>query len=135
MIYKEINFKMAPLLYNLEFEDSITLVGGDSGTGKTFLYNMLEDLRLTEEFSAIHLYNYKTADRIEEITELRNSFIVMDNADILLTDALRHFINFEPTNQYMLFSRQCSGLFVSKKSFKHLVRRGFRITLDDDFTL
>lgn len=131
MIYKEINFKMAPLLYNLEFEDSITLVGGDSGTGKTFLYSMLEDLRLTEEFSAIHLYNYKTADRIKEIFELRNCFIVIDNAAIILNNELKRFINFEPSNQYMLFGRNCTGLNVSKKSFKYLTRKGNKITLED----
>ena len=35
MIYKEIKFEASPFLYELFFEDRITLVGGDSGTGKT----------------------------------------------------------------------------------------------------
>ena len=43
MNYKNVIFNAEPLLYNLEFDDRITLVGGDSGTGKTFLYGMLED--------------------------------------------------------------------------------------------
>ena len=43
MIYKNITFKADPFSYNLEFDDRITLVGGDSGTGKTVLYEMLED--------------------------------------------------------------------------------------------
>ena len=38
MIYKNITFKADPFSYNLEFDDRITLVGGDSGTGKTVLY-------------------------------------------------------------------------------------------------
>lgn len=50
MIYKNITFKADPFSYNLEFDDRITLVGGDSGTGKTVLYEMLEDLRLTNEY-------------------------------------------------------------------------------------
>ncbi|WP_243015744.1 hypothetical protein [Dorea formicigenerans] len=50
MIYKNITFKADPFLYNLEFDDRITLVGGDSGTDKTVLYEMLEDLRLTDEY-------------------------------------------------------------------------------------
>ena len=37
MIYKNIIFEAAPFLYDLEFDDRITLVGGDSGTGKTGL--------------------------------------------------------------------------------------------------
>lgn len=43
MIYKGIIFKAEPFSYNLEFDDRITLVGGDSDTGKTFFYGMLED--------------------------------------------------------------------------------------------
>ena len=48
MIYKNIRFKAAPFSYDLTFDDRITLVGGDSGTGKTVLYEMLEDIRLTD---------------------------------------------------------------------------------------
>lgn len=132
MIYSSIKFRMEPFHYDLEFQDEITLVGGDSGVGKTFLYSVLEDIRLTEEYSAIHLYNYKTSDRIKEIFELRNCFIVIDNAAILLNDELKKFINFESSNQYMLFGRNCAGLNVSKKSFKYLTRKGNKITLEDE---
>lgn len=131
MIYSSIKFRMEPFHYDLEFQDEITLVGGDSGVGKTFLYSVLEDIRLTEEYSAIHLYNYKTADRIKEIFELRNCFIVIDNAAIILNNELKRFINFEPSNQYILFGRNCTGLNVSKKSFKYLTRKGNKITLED----
>lgn len=131
MIYSSIKFRMEPFHYDLEFQDEITLVGGDSGVGKTFLYSVLEDIRLTEEYSAIHLYNYKTADRIKEIFELRKCFIVIDNAAIILNNELKRFINFEPSNQYMLFGRNCTGLNVSKKSFKYLTRKGNKITLED----
>lgn len=56
MIYKNITFKAAPFSYDLTFDDRITLVGGDSGTGKTVLYEMLEDIRLTDEYKAIKLH-------------------------------------------------------------------------------
>ena len=58
MIYKNITFEAAPFSYDLTFDDRITLVGGDSGTGKTVLYEMLEDIRLTDEYKAIRLFNY-----------------------------------------------------------------------------
>lgn len=57
MIYNTIRFQAAPFLYSLEFTERITLVRGDSATGKTYLYQMLEDLRLTEEYRAIKLFN------------------------------------------------------------------------------
>lgn len=59
MIYKNITFQAAPFSYDLSFDDRITLVGGDSGTGKTVLYEMLEDLRQTDAYHAIKLFNYR----------------------------------------------------------------------------
>ena len=80
MIYKNITFKADPFSYDLEFEDRITLVGGDSGTGKTVLYEMLEDIRLTDEYKTIKLFNYKSDDFLKAIKKCRDSFIVVDNS-------------------------------------------------------
>ena len=94
MIYKNIAFKADPFSYDLVFDDRITLVGGDSGTGKTVLYEMLEDLRLTDEYKAIKLFNYKSDNLLESIKQCRDSFIVIDNADIMIDDDIRKFINY-----------------------------------------
>ena len=118
MIYKNIKFKADPFSYDLEFDDRITLVGGDSGTGKTVLYEMLEDIRLTDEYKAIK--------------QCRDSFIVIDNADCLINDDVRRFINFELSNQYMLFLRNCDGLNVSDESFKVLKFDNNRIILEEE---
>lgn len=132
MVYKNIAFKTAPFSYDLVFDDRITLVGGDSGSGKTVLYEMLEDLRFTEEYKAIKLFNYKSDNLTESIKLCRGNFIVIDNADIMLDDTIRKFINFEFSNQYMLFLRNCDGLNVSDKSFKVLRFDHNRITLDEE---
>lgn len=132
MVYKNIVFKAVPFSYDLVFDDRITLVGGDSGTGKTVLYEMLEDLRLTDEYKAIKLFNYKSDNLLETIKQCRDSFIVIDNADILIDDDIRRFINFEFSNQYMLFLRNCDGLNVSDKSFKVLILEDNRITLEEE---
>ena len=132
MIDKNITFKAAPFSYDLTFDHRITLVGGDSGTGKTVLYEMLEDIRLTDEHKAIKLFNYKSDDFLEAIKQCRNSFIVIDNADCMINDDVRRFINFELSNQYMLFLRNCDGLNVSDKSFKVLKFDNNRITLEEE---
>ena len=132
MIFKNITFKADPFSYDLVFDDRIILVGGDSSTGKTVLYEMLEDLRLTDEYKAIKLFNYKSDNILESIKKCRNSFIVIDNADILINDEIRRFINFEFSNQYMLFLRNCDGLNVSDKSFKVLKLEDNRITLEEE---
>lgn len=132
MIYKNIVFKADPFSYDLMFDDRITLVGGKSGTGKTVLYEMLEDLRLTDEYKVIKLFNYKSDNLIESIKQCRDNFIVIDNADILIDDDIRRFINFEFSNQYMLFLRNCDGLNVSDKSFKVLHFDDNKITLEEE---
>lgn len=132
MVYKNIAFQAAPFSYDLVFEDRITLVGGDSGTGKTVLYEMLEDLKLTNEYHALKLFNYKSENILENLEKCRNNFIVIDNADILIDDDIRRFINFEFSNQYMLFLRNCDGLNVSDKSFKVLKLEDNKITLEEE---
>lgn len=92
MIYKSITFKAAPFSYDLEFDDRITLVGGDSGVGKTVLYEMLEDIRLTDEYKAIRLFNYRSDDFQEAIKQCRDSFIVVDNADNLIMMKLENLL-------------------------------------------
>ena len=132
MIYKNITFKADPFSYDLMFDDRITLVGGDSGTGKTVLYEILEDLRFTDEYKAIKLFNYKSDNLLEAVKQCRDNFIVIDNADILINDEIRRFINFEFSNQYMLFLRNSDGLNVSDKSFKVLKLEDNRITLEEE---
>ena len=131
MIYKSITFKADPFLYDLQFDDRITLVGGDSGTGKTVLYEMLEDIRLTDEYSAIKLFNYKSDNFLGTLKRCKDRFVVIDNADNLINDDVRRFINFEVSNQYMLFLRNCDGLNVSDKSFKVLQCDNNRIMLEE----
>ena len=132
MIYNKIVFQADPFSYNLVFDDRITLVGGDSGTGKTVLYDILEDLRQTEAYNAIKLFNYKSEDVLGKLKQCRNNFIVIDNADILMDDEMRRFINFEFSNQYMLFLRNCDGLNVSDKSFKVMKFENNMITLEEE---
>lgn len=132
MIYKSIVFKADPFSYDLEFNDRITLVGGDSGTGKTVLYEILEDLRLTDAYKNIKLFNYRSDNFEDSIKQCKDNFIVIDNADILINDEVRMFINFEFSNQYMLFLRNCDGLNVSDKSFKILELDHNRITLEEE---
>ena len=75
---------------------------------------------------------FKSDNFSESIEQCRDSFIVVDNADNLINDEIRRFINFEPSNQYMLFLRNCDGLNVSDKSFKVLKFDNNRITLEEE---
>lgn len=135
MIYNSIEFKAAPFLYFLEFADRITLVRGDSATGKTYLYNMLEDLRLLEEYQAIKLFNYKSEEFHENLKKCRNRFVVVDNADLILDNEDRRFINFDSSNQYMLFARNCDGLNLSAGSFMLLNENDYKVSLKRELVI
>ncbi len=130
MIYNIIKFDAAPFSYFLEFADRITLVRGDSATGKTYLYQMLEDLRMTKEYQAIKLFNYKTEDFHENLKKCHDRFVVIDNADLLLDDEDRRFINFDSSNQYLLFARNCDGLNLSAGSFMLLHENDYKVSLE-----
>ena len=49
-----------------------------------------------------------------------------------MNDEVRKFINFELSNQYMLFLRNCDGLNVSDKSFKVMKFDNNKITLEEE---
>ena len=135
MIYKTIEFEAIPFFYRLEFGSRITLVRGDSATGKTYLYQVLEDLKLTDKYSALKLFNYKSDDFHSGLQGCRNRFVVIDNADILLDEQDRRFINFERSNQYLLFLRNCDGLNLSAESFTILKEDNYKVTLQRELVM
>lgn len=132
MIYDKISFQMNPFKYDLRFTDRITLVRGDSATGKTYLYQMLEDVRQIEQYHAIKLFNYQSEDFHEALQACRNRFIVIDNADIILEEEDIKFINFEKSNQYLLFLRNCDGINASADSFTILCEEKYHISLEKE---
>lgn len=48
------------------------------------------------------------------VIDRSNNVIVIDNADCLINDDVRRSINFELSNQYMLFLQNCDGFNVLK---------------------
>ena len=105
MIYQAIEFQASPFRYDLRFSDRITLVRGDSATGKTYLYQLLEDVKQLERYRDIRLqtrfWRRKTG------------------ASLIL----------KKSNQYLLFARNCDGLNVSADSFTILQERDCVISL------
>ena len=89
-------------------------------------------IKLFIKITYIKLFNYRSENIQEDLETCRNNFIVIDNADILINDEIRRFINFEFSNQYMLFLRNYDGLNVSDKSFKVLELVDNKITLEEE---
>lgn len=116
ILYKNLSVKAGTKVYQLEFKNRITIVMGDSGNGKTYLYKFLEEYRGTDGYEDVVLFNYKSDDFHKRLQGMEKKFIVIDNADIILDDADKQFINFHKENQFLLFKRDFTNLFVNPTS-------------------
>ncbi len=83
----------------------------------------LNDIVITRK-GALHVINFNIY--------VNGQLLSTYNADGMINDDVRRFINFELSNQYMLFLRNCDGLNVSDKSFKVLKLDNNRITLEEE---
>lgn len=70
---------------NLELRDSITVICGDSATGKTYLYETLRDAENTENMYFINYNSVKTSENyqsaIDYLKTKNNKLIIIDQAD------------------------------------------------------
>lgn len=93
----------------LKADSRIILVGGDSGTGKTFLYNSLQG-----EINGMHICRVDV-DSSEKMFNFiadteRDSLIMVDRADIWLTDTMKQVIAADINNTYLVFGRNPDNL-------------------------
>lgn len=117
IILRELKFESRKFKWELEFRDSITIVMGDSGTGKTYLFNMLEKLSRTGEMSGLVCYTFNSSKINErskeverEIKNLKGKLIVIDHSDLLLNKNTRRFIGADIHNQYLLLGRSINDI-------------------------
>lgn len=75
-------FRYTGVWFELVFDDNLTMLYGDSGTGKTFLCSALKSHNV--EIGKIRIFNYTDMLSVsEEIRNLSGKFIVADNADVI----------------------------------------------------
>ena len=124
LIRKKISLEDDNLTFNLVFHSSLTLIRGNSGIGKTYLFNMLAKEALLDANSNIICLNYmdlKSGHIKMVLNAAKNKVIIIDNADVVLDDEDRMKINFDTDNQYILFMRKFGCLKPSGYSFANLV--------------
>jgi ABC-type dipeptide/oligopeptide/nickel transport system ATPase component len=109
---------------NIELPERIVLIGGESGTGRSFVrktalyhYNNLNIN--AEPVSAFDNYNIAT---IGKLSILRNKLILLDNADLYLLDdsALCEYINWDLRNQYVIFPRTLNAITAPSNVYAEL---------------
>lgn len=103
------------------FTTNITILTGDSGQGKTAVFSFFEEDAARN--TKLLCYNYLDFQKniFEEIKQSEGKLIVIDNADLLLTDDLRKYISLDGKNQYLLIGRNPRNLFATRDNIFELV--------------
>lgn len=125
MIYQHLDLK-ADTIFSLDFKANITVIMGNSGSGKTYLFNTVRSMvRNLPELSNIVCCNkdsvrrgFTAADFLKGVT---NSLIFIDNADIILTELMRNSISADTSNQYLINCHNPYGFLLSPYSAVDLI--------------
>lgn len=106
---------------DFEFTSNITILTGDSGTGKTASFSFIKEcMALNPDIVCLNYLDYQK-DIKSIIKDLSGKLIVIDNADVLLSDDTRKYIALDDKNQYLIIGRNPKNLFTTKDNLFELV--------------
>lgn len=102
------------------FTNNITILMGDSGTGKTAAFSFIREcMAINPKLLCLNYLDYQK-DIQEIIKKAEGKLIVIDNADILLDDDTRKYISLDDKNQYLIIGRNPKNLFATKENLFEL---------------
>ena len=102
------------------FKNNITILMGDSGTGKTAAFSFIREcMAVNPKIMCFNYLDYQK-DIKELISKNEGKLIVIDNADILLDDETRKYISLDDRNQYLIIGRNPKNLFATKENLYEL---------------
>lgn len=103
------------------FHNNITILMGDSGTGKTASFSFIREcMAVNSKILCMNYLDYQK-DIKALISREEGKLIVIDNADILLNDETRKYISLDDKNQYLIIGRNPKNLFATKENLYELV--------------
>ena len=116
---QNMQIKSEDMVFELELKSRLTLMNGDSGTGKTFLYKLMLDKARAEKDSRFIFFNHMVPDKKyikSEILTHKDKIFVVDDADIILDKELKSLISVNTSNQYIIFTHSIDGYTLGKKN-------------------
>ncbi|MDO4961226.1 MAG: ABC transporter ATP-binding protein [Eubacteriales bacterium] len=122
---------------DLQISTNITLIQGDSGVGKSALFSFLQELAVEDK--RIRCFNYLDINTgyKNSIRRSHGKLFIIDNADILLDDAMREYVAMDGKNQYIIIGRNPTGLLLTRDNIFELAAEKIgektRFTLKESF--
>ncbi len=110
-------------IVDFTFTNNITILMGDSGTGKTAVFSFIRECMAVNPMILCLNYLDYLKDIKDIISKAEGKLIVIDNADILLDDDTRKYISLDGKNQYLIIGRNPKNLFTTKENLFELVSR------------
>ena len=106
---------------DFKFTNNITILTGDSGTGKTASFSFIQEcMAMNPDIICLNYLDYQK-DIGTIIKTAGGKLIVVDNADILLDDDIRKYIALDDKNQYLIIGRNPKNFFATKENLFELV--------------
>lgn len=110
-------------IVNFKFTNNITILMGDSGIGKTATFSFIREcMAIDSRILCLNYLDYQK-DIMTIISNTQGKLIVIDNADILLSDDIRKYISLDDKNQYLIIGRNPKNLFATKENLFELVNK------------
>ena len=105
IVMKHFSTVHTSFVVDFTFTNNITILMGDSGTGKTATFSFIREcMALNSKILCMDNYDYQKNIK-EIIVRTKGKLIVIDNADILLDDDIRKYISLDDKNQYLIIGR------------------------------
>lgn len=115
------------------FTNNITILMGDSGTGKTATFSFIKEcMAVNPRILCLNYLDYQKNIK-EIISNTEGKLIVIDNADILLDEDARKYISLDDKNQYLILGRNPKNLFATRVNLFELASR--KIGEQTEFTM
>lgn len=123
IVMEHFNTVHTSFVVNFTFTNNITILMGDSGTGKTAAFSFIKEcMAINPNIFCLDYFDYQKNVR-EIICQVNGKLIVIDNADILLDDDTRKYISLDDKNQYLIIGRNPRNLFATKENLFELVSK------------
>ncbi|MDE6920367.1 MAG: ABC transporter ATP-binding protein [Lachnospiraceae bacterium] len=108
-------------IVDFEFTNNISILMGDSGTGKTMTFSFMKEcMAVNPSILCLNYLDYQK-NIVKIISQEKGRLIIIDNADILLDDVTRKYISLDDSNQYLIIGRNPKNLFATKENLFELV--------------